>query len=68
MFSLVTFAAAALALLIAFGTGLERPYWAATTVYVTAQLSAGALRAKGIRRLGGTFAGPVREGLVARLR
>ncbi|WP_043334568.1 FUSC family protein [Belnapia moabensis] len=57
LFSLVTFAAAALALFIAFGTGLERPYWAATTVYVTAQPSAGALRAKGIWRLGGTFAG-----------
>lgn len=57
LFSLVTFAAAALALFIAFGTGLERPYWAATTVYVTAQPSAGALRAKGVWRLGGTFAG-----------
>ncbi|SDB65721.1 Uncharacterized membrane protein YccC [Belnapia rosea] len=57
LFSLVTFAAAVLALFIAFGTGLERPYWAATTVYITAQGSAGALRAKGIWRLCGTFVG-----------
>ncbi|MBL6456161.1 FUSC family protein [Belnapia sp. T6] len=56
-FSAVTFAAATLALLIAFWTGLERPYWAAATVYITAQPSAGALRAKGIGRLCGTFAG-----------
>ncbi|MDB5374186.1 MAG: Fusaric acid resistance protein conserved region, partial [Belnapia sp.] len=57
LFSLVTFAAAALALFIAFETGLERPYWAATTVYITAQGSAGALRAKALWRLGGTLAG-----------
>ena len=56
-FSIVTFAAAALALLIAFETGLERPYWAATTVYIVAQPSAGALRAKALWRLCGTLAG-----------
>ncbi|RYJ02693.1 MAG: hypothetical protein EON47_06675, partial [Acetobacteraceae bacterium] len=57
LFSVVTFAAAALALYIAFETGLERPYWAATTVYIVAQGSAGALRAKALWRLIGTFAG-----------
>ncbi|MDN3566047.1 FUSC family protein, partial [Paeniroseomonas aquatica] len=57
VFSLVTFAAAALALYVAFETGLERPYWAATTVYITAQGSAGALRAKALWRLAGTVVG-----------
>ena len=57
LFSAVTFAAAILSLYIAFETGLERPYWAATTVYIVAQGSAGALRAKALWRLAGTFAG-----------
>lgn len=59
LFSAVTFAAAGLALYIAFETGLERPYWAATTVYIVAQGSAGALRAKALWRLAGTLTGAV---------
>lgn len=56
-FSAVTFAAAALALYIAFRLDLPRPYWAATTVYVVAQPSAGALQAKALWRFCGTLAG-----------
>lgn len=57
LFSAATFAAALLALFTAFWLGLERPYWAATTCYITAQGSAGALNAKALWRFGGTLAG-----------
>ncbi|MBX6745868.1 MAG: FUSC family protein [Acetobacteraceae bacterium] len=56
-FSAVTFAAAALALYIAFRLDLPRPYWAATTVYIVAQPSSGALLAKALWRFVGTLAG-----------
>ncbi|MDI3308828.1 MAG: FUSC family protein [Acetobacteraceae bacterium] len=56
-FSAITFAAAALALYIAFRLDLPRPYWAATTVYIVAQPSSGALLAKALWRFVGTLAG-----------
>jgi len=57
LFSLRSFAAATLALWIAFSLDLPRPYWAVGTVYIVSQTFAGALRAKAIWRLVGTFCG-----------
>ena len=57
LFSAKSLAAGALALFVAFKLGLEHPYWALTTVYVTTQPFAGATRAKGLWRLTGTIAG-----------
>jgi uncharacterized membrane protein YccC len=57
VFSLVTFAAATLALYIAFAADLDRPYWAAGTVYIVSQRTAGALNAKARWRLIGTLCG-----------
>ena len=45
------------ALFIAFSLNLERPYWAMFTVFIIAQPTSGAVRAKAIYRLGGTAAG-----------
>jgi uncharacterized membrane protein YccC len=59
LFSAASFTAAALALFIAFSLDLDRPYWALTTVYITAQPFAGATRAKATWRLVGTLAGGV---------
>ncbi|NML34373.1 FUSC family protein [Paraburkholderia antibiotica] len=56
-FALVTFAAATLALYIAFAADLQRPYWAAGTVYIVSQRNAGALNAKALWRLIGTLCG-----------
>lgn len=57
LYSARSFAAAALALLVAFGLDLPRPYWAMATVYIVAQPFAGALRAKALWRLVGTLCG-----------
>ncbi|TPW28145.1 FUSC family protein [Pararhizobium mangrovi] len=57
LFALKAFAAAMLALYIAFSLDLTRPYWALTTVYVVSQPFAGAIRSKGVFRIGGTIAG-----------
>jgi uncharacterized membrane protein YccC len=57
IFSSTTFAAAMLALWVAFSIGLPRPYWAMTSVYITVQPRIGALRAKGLYRIGGTLLG-----------
>ncbi|HEU4698776.1 MAG TPA: FUSC family protein [Gemmatimonadales bacterium] len=57
VFALKTFAAAMLALFVAFGTGMERPMWALTTVYVVSQPLSGAIRSKGTFRFVGTLIG-----------
>lgn len=57
LFSARSFAAAALALLIAFSLDLPRPYWAVGTVYIVSQTFTGAMRAKALWRLVGTFCG-----------
>lgn len=57
VFSLNCFAAAMLALFIAFSLGLPRPYWAMMTVYITSNPLSGAVRSKAVYRLAGTLAG-----------
>jgi uncharacterized membrane protein YccC len=57
LFAVKTFAAGMLALYIAISIGLDKPYWALTTVYVIAQPLTGALRSKAIFRLIGTVIG-----------
>lgn len=56
-FSLRSFAAAMLALYIAFSLDLPRPYWAMGTVYIVSQTFSGAMRAKALWRLVGTVGG-----------
>jgi uncharacterized membrane protein YccC len=57
VFSLKTFAAATLALVVALGMDLPRPYWAMATVYVTSHPLAGATSSKAFYRLLGTVIG-----------
>ncbi|HUN52742.1 MAG TPA: FUSC family protein [Candidatus Sulfotelmatobacter sp.] len=57
LFSAKTFAAAMLAVYIAFAMGLERPYWAMATVYIVSQPLTGTLRSKSLYRLLGTLIG-----------
>jgi uncharacterized membrane protein YccC len=57
VFSFNCFAAAMLALFISFSIGLERPFWAMTTVYITSQPLSGAVRSKAVFRLAGTAVG-----------
>lgn len=57
VFSANCFAAAILALFISFRLGLERPFWAMATVYITSQPLSGAVRSKAVFRLLGTIAG-----------
>jgi uncharacterized membrane protein YccC len=57
VFSLKTFAAAMLALVIALGMDLPRPYWAMATVYVASHPLAGATSSKAFYRLLGTAIG-----------
>lgn len=57
IFSINSFIAAGLALLIGFSAGLPRPYWAMLTVYVVAQPLTGALRSKALFRVLGTILG-----------
>ncbi|VTZ24986.1 Fusaric acid resistance protein conserved region [Methylocella tundrae] len=57
VFSLKTFAAAALALYVCFWLQLPRPYWAVATVYICSQPLAGATRSKAFYRVCGTILG-----------
>jgi len=57
IFSLKTFAAAVIALLIALAMDLPRPYWALATVYIASQPLAGATRSKAFFRVAGTLIG-----------
>ena len=57
LFSLKAFAAAMLAIFIAFSIGLDRPYWAFLTAYIVAQPLAGAVISKALFRVVGTFVG-----------
>jgi uncharacterized membrane protein YccC len=59
IFSLKTFAAAVMALLIALAMDLPRPYWALATVYIASQPLAGATRSKAFFRVAGTLIGAV---------
>jgi uncharacterized membrane protein YccC len=59
IFSIKTFAAATMALLIALRMDLPRPYWAMATVYITSQPLAGATASKALFRVGGTLIGAV---------
>jgi uncharacterized membrane protein YccC len=58
-FSIKTFAAAMLALWIAFWLDLDRPYWAMLTAYIVAQPLAGAMRSKSAYRFVGTIIGAI---------
>ncbi|WP_206244647.1 FUSC family protein [Novosphingobium terrae] len=57
LFSLSSFLAAGITLIVTFMASLPRPWWALLTVYVTAQPMAGAFRPKAIYRLGGIALG-----------
>jgi Fusaric acid resistance protein family len=57
IFALKTFAAAILALFIAFWAGLDEPRWAFLTVFVVAQPNGGLVLAKSFYRILGTIAG-----------
>ncbi|MBB3348463.1 FUSC family protein [Sphingomonas sp. BK069] len=57
VFSANCFAAAMLALYVSFALGLERPFWAMATVYITSQPLSGAVRSKAVFRLIGTLVG-----------
>ncbi len=57
VFSANCFAAAMLALFVSFRLGLERPFWAMATVYITSQPLSGAVRSKAVFRLIGTIVG-----------
>jgi len=59
VFALKTFAAAALALVVALWIDLPRPYWAMATVYITSQPLAGATSSKAIYRVLGTVIGAI---------
>src|SRR5271170_2975550 len=48
-----------LALYIAFAIGLDRPYWAMTTIYITAHPLTGMTRSKAVYRLIGTLVGAI---------
>src|SRR2546422_6565047 len=56
-FAVKTFAAALLALYIAFWAGLDDPRWAFLTVFVVSQPDSGLVLAKGFYRILGTIAG-----------
>ena len=55
IFSVNSYIAAMLSLLIAFAISLDRPFWALTTVYITSQPLSGAVRSKAVYRLVGTL-------------
>ena len=63
IFSLKTFAAAMLALYVAFSLDLPRPYWAMLTVYIVAQPLSGMVRSKALYRAAGTLSGAALRGL-----
>lgn len=57
LFSLKSFAAAMLAMVIASRAGLPRPFWALLTSYVVAAPMAGNVRSKALYRFCGTLIG-----------
>ncbi|MEA2881110.1 MAG: hypothetical protein QOH32_329 [Bradyrhizobium sp.] len=57
IFALRTFAAAMLALSIAFWLDMPRPYWAMTSVYITSNPLTGATGSKAVYRMLGTLIG-----------
>ena len=57
IFSVNCYIATILALFISFSLDLKSPAWAMTTVYLTSQPLSGALRAKAVYRVIGTFVG-----------
>jgi len=57
LFSANCFVAAMLALFVSFSLGLDRPFWAMATVYITSQPLSGAVRSKAVYRLAGTAIG-----------
>ncbi|MBT0667280.1 FUSC family protein [Novosphingobium profundi] len=57
LFSLKGFAAAVLAMYVAFSIGMERPYWAFLTAYIVSGPFAGAVVSRALFRLIGTFVG-----------
>ncbi len=57
LFSLKSFAASMLALYIAFGMGLPRPFWAMLTAYVVSSPLSGTVRSKAVFRVVGTVIG-----------
>ncbi|HEV7877867.1 MAG TPA: FUSC family protein [Bradyrhizobium sp.] len=57
VFALKTFAAAMLALSIAFWLDMPRPYWAMTSVYITSSPLTGATASKALYRMLGTLIG-----------
>lgn len=59
LFSLGSYAAAALTLGVCFASSLDRPWWALLTIYVTAQPMSGAMRPKVLYRLAGLAVGGV---------
>ena len=50
-FSLMTFAAAMLALYVAMSIDLQQPYWSMMTVFIVSQPLAAAVRSKALQRL-----------------
>lgn len=63
IFAAKAFAAAMLALYIAFVIGLPKPSWAMTTALIVAQPFAGMVLSKAIYRLGGTYIGALMAGM-----
>ncbi|BAI74596.1 efflux transporter permease subunit (plasmid) [Azospirillum sp. B510] len=59
VFSLKSFAGAMLALYVAFGMGLPRPFWAMLTAYVVSSPLSGTVRSKALYRVAGTVAGSI---------
>ncbi|WP_260926234.1 FUSC family protein [Novosphingobium sp. 9] len=59
VFALKAFVAAMAALWIAMRIGLDRPYWAVITSYITAQPLAGAVLSKSAFRIVGTITGAI---------
>src|SRR3954453_1560221 len=57
IFSLKTFAAAMLAIYVAFSLDLPRPLWAMLTVYIVAQPLSGIVRSKGVYLAAGALTG-----------
>lgn len=57
IFSVNCYIATILTMFIAFSLDLKSPGWAMTTVYLTSQPLSGALRAKALYRVVGTFVG-----------
>ncbi|MBP2301059.1 FUSC family protein [Azospirillum picis] len=59
IFSLKSFAGAMLALYVAFGMGLPRPFWAMLTAYVVSSPLSGTVRSKALFRVSGTVIGSI---------